>query len=76
MVAIKSSGQIAPLAVSIIFIVIIALSITLRIYSRRLKKLSLGIDDYLIFAATVCTTLLARKSDLHQAAFHVWVDYV
>lgn len=53
MVALHTSGQIAPVAVSSVFIVVIAVSVALRIYARRLKKLSLGIDDYLVLAAAV-----------------------
>lgn len=56
MLSITRSGQIAPLAVSILFIIIIAVSVSLRLYARRLNKFSLKLDDYLILAATVSTS--------------------
>lgn len=53
MVEIKSRGQIAPLVVCAVFIVITITSVILRVAGRRIKKISLQTDDYLIFVALV-----------------------
>ncbi|OBT68852.1 hypothetical protein VE03_02047 [Pseudogymnoascus sp. 23342-1-I1] len=53
MVEIKSRGQIAPLVVSSAFIVITIASVILRVAGRRIKKIALQAEDYLIFVALV-----------------------
>lgn len=50
---IQSGAQRAPLVLSAIFIIIIAVSVSLRVYAKFVKKVKLGLDDYCIFAATV-----------------------
>ena len=53
MVEIKSRGQIAPLVVCSAFIVITIASVILRVAGRRVKKIALQAEDYLIFVALV-----------------------
>lgn len=59
MVIINSSRQAAPLAVSICFILVVSISVTLRVWAKHLKKVSLALDDHLIFTAAVRDTLEA-----------------
>ncbi|KFZ03832.1 hypothetical protein V502_10622 [Pseudogymnoascus sp. VKM F-4520 (FW-2644)] len=53
MVEIKSRGQIAPLVVCSAFIVITIASVILRVAGRRIKKIALQAEDYLIFVALI-----------------------
>lgn len=53
MVEIKSRGQIAPLVVCSVFIVITVASVILRVAGRRIKNIALQAEDYLIFVALV-----------------------
>lgn len=49
------SGQIALLAVSIVFSIIPTVAVVLRLLARRLANRRLDAADYLIFCAWVCT---------------------
>jgi hypothetical protein len=58
MVELKTRGQIAPLVVSAVFIPLTIASVILRVAGRRIKKIPLQIEDYLIFAALVRSEIL------------------
>ena len=57
----SSSGQVTAVpslamhfAVCVIFLLIACASVAIRLYSRHLRKASLGSDDYCLIAALVC----------------------
>jgi hypothetical protein len=62
MVELKTRGQIAPLVISAVFIVLTITSVILRVAGRRIKSIPLQIEDYLIFVALVRSEILAAQA--------------
>lgn len=62
MVELKTQGQIAPLVVCAVFIVLTTSSVILRVIGRRMKQIPLQIEDYLIFVALVGSDILEAQT--------------
>ncbi|KAF2497887.1 hypothetical protein BU16DRAFT_559613 [Lophium mytilinum] len=54
MIPLRTSSQKSPVAVAVTFAAIATISVTLRLFARRKKRLQLEWDDYSIFLALVC----------------------
>ena len=59
----------SSLALTVLFYVLAVLWVGLRVYARRLKRISFTLDDHMVFAALVCPCAFSLNAVMAETRF-------